>query len=179
MAERRAPCARSPGPGPGSGSRSSCDLRQRLQNTLHIAGSRAQGDGSRLGSGGSSRPAQGKLPVPQIGSGGGGKAATSLSQPTTLASSLPKANRSVVGSGDAETPKVNRSVVRPQQGKFSQVDPSEVASEKGKVELSAVAPTVAQIPSKLNPIRDASSIWMDENRSGGRCTSTCTCTCPI
>jgi len=26
--------ARSPRPGPGSGSRSSCDLRQRLQNTL-------------------------------------------------------------------------------------------------------------------------------------------------
>ena len=105
MAERRAPCARSPGPGPRSGSRPSCDLRQRLQG----AGSRAQGGGSRLGSSGSSRPAQGKLPVPQIGSGGGGKAATSLSQPTTLASSLPKANRSVVGSGDAETPKVNRS----------------------------------------------------------------------
>ena len=166
MAERRAPCARSPGPGPGSGSRSSCDLRQRLQNTLHIAGSRAQGDGSRLGSGGSSRPAQGKLPVPQIGSGGGGKAVTSPSQPTTLASSLPKVNRSVVGSKDAETPKVNRSVVRPQGGKFSQVDPSEVASEKGKVELSAVAsavadgkvehsavaPTVAKIPSKLKVI---------------------------
>ena len=61
MAERRAPCARSPGPGPGSGSRPSCDLRQRLQGD----GSRAQGGGSRLGSGGSSRPAQGKLPVPQ------------------------------------------------------------------------------------------------------------------
>ena len=139
MAERRAPCARSPGPGPGSGSRLPCDLRQRLQS----AGSRAQGGGSRLGSGGSSRPAQGKLPVPQIGSGGGGKAATSPSQPKTLASSLPKANRSVVGSGDAETPKVNRTVVRPQGGIFSQVDPSEVASEKGKVELSAVASAVA------------------------------------
>ena len=65
MAESRAPHARSPGPGPGSGSRSSCDLRHRLQNTLHIAGSRPQGGGSRLGSGGSSRPAQGELPVPQ------------------------------------------------------------------------------------------------------------------
>ena len=50
----------------GSGCRDPPPLRQRLQNTLHIAGSRAQGGGSRLGSGGSSRPAQGKLPVPQL-----------------------------------------------------------------------------------------------------------------